>query len=187
LAGAALSQAHAIFQQVSVNGVKQGQLVGMRAPDSDYPVYDVTSTSITCNTGLTHLSSSIITVPAGATVGAWWEHVLGGPQTAGDPDNPIASSHKGPLMVYLAKVDDAATTGTTGLKWFKVAQETLSNGKWGVDSMIAGAGWWNFTMPSCVAPGDYLMRVELIALHNAYSSGGAQFYVCLPHLVEDDD
>ncbi|RYP78565.1 hypothetical protein DL771_000518 [Monosporascus sp. 5C6A] len=32
-------------------------------------------------------------------------------------------------------------------------------------------------MPSCVAPGDYLMRVELLALHSAYSPGGAQFYM----------
>jgi cellulase len=28
--------------------------------------------------------------------------------------------------------------------------------------MIAGAGWWNFTMPECIAAGQYLLRVELI-------------------------
>jgi cellulase len=43
--------------------------------------------------------------------------------------------------------------------------------------MIAGNGWWYFTLPSCIAPGQYLMRVELIALHSAYSVGGAQFYI----------
>jgi len=47
--------------------------------------------------------------------------------------------------------------------------------------MIAGTtdgiGWWDFTVPSCVAAGQYLMRVELIALHSAYSQGGAQFYM----------
>lgn len=31
-------------------------------------------------------------------------------------------------------------------------------------------------MPSCVAPGQYLMRVELLALHSASSEGQAQFY-----------
>lgn len=31
-------------------------------------------------------------------------------------------------------------------------------------------------MPICVAPGDYLMRVELLALHSAPSLFGAQFY-----------
>ena len=43
--------------------------------------------------------------------------------------------------------------------------------------MIAGAGWWNFTMPTCVAAGQYLMRHELIALHSAYAEGQAQFYL----------
>jgi len=65
------------------------------------------------------------------------------------------------------------------LNWFKVAEEGLNNanGKWGVDTMIAGGGWWSFNMPSCVAPGQYLMRVEIIALHSAYTSGQAQFYM----------
>ncbi len=61
--------------------------------------------NIACNTGWHQpVSQQVVTIPAGAQVGAWWEHVLGGPQGAGDPDNPIAHSHKGPLIVYLAKV-----------------------------------------------------------------------------------
>lgn len=28
--------------------------------------------------------------------------------------------------------------------------------------MVSGGGWWYFTLPSCIAPGDYLMRAELI-------------------------
>jgi cellulase len=103
--------------------------------------------------------------------------LLRGAQSANDPDNPIAKSHKGPISYYLAKVDNAATTGTSGLKWFKVAHEGLSGGKWAVDNMIAGGGWHYFTMPSCIAPGDYLLRVELIALHSAGTQGGAQFYM----------
>lgn len=43
--------------------------------------------------------------------------------------------------------------------------------------MIANDGWHYFDMPSCVAPGHYLMRVELLALHSASSPGGAQFYM----------
>ncbi|KUJ24121.1 glycoside hydrolase [Mollisia scopiformis] len=171
--------AHAIFQRIKVNGVDQGQLVGVRAPAVDNPVKDVTSPDIACNTGLkAPVSTAVVTVPAGAIVSAWYQHVLGGPQMAGDKDNPIAASHKGPLMVYLAKVDNAGTASWTGLEWFKIAEEGLdiTTGKWGVDTMIAGNGWWSFTMPSCVAAGQYLMRVELIALHSAYASGGAQFY-----------
>jgi hypothetical protein len=59
-------------------------------------------------------------------------------------------------------VNNAATTGTTGLQWFKVAGDGLSNGKWAVDTMIANGGWHYFDMPTCVAPGDYLIRVESV-------------------------
>jgi len=43
--------------------------------------------------------------------------------------------------------------------------------------MIVNGGWHYFTLPTCVAAGHYLMRVELIALHNAGSYPGAQFYM----------
>ncbi|KAI0022974.1 glycoside hydrolase family 61 protein [Xylariomycetidae sp. FL0641] len=175
---ATLTSGHTIFQKVSVNGADQGQLKGVRAPDSDYPIQDVNDAAFACNKNLKHVDSTVISVPAGAKVGAWWGHVIGGAQSANDADNPIASSHKGPIMVYLAKVDDAASAQTTsGLEWFKVAEEGLSKGKWAVDNMIANHGWHYFTMPACVAPGDYLMRVELIALHSAYAQGQAQFYM----------
>jgi hypothetical protein len=37
-------------------------------------------------------------VPAGARVGAWWQHVIGGPSGPNDQDNPIAASHKGMFL-----------------------------------------------------------------------------------------
>jgi len=80
-------------------------------------------------------------------------------------------------MYYLAKVDNAANAGTTGLQWFKVAHDGLANGKWAVDTMIANGGWHYFNMPTCIAPGEYLMRAELIALHSASKAGEAQFYM----------
>ncbi|KAH8596593.1 family 61 glycosyl hydrolase [Bisporella sp. PMI_857] len=180
LFGANSVLSHAIFQRLKVNDVDQGQLVGVRAPSSNNPVQSVTGDSIACNTGLiSPVSSAVVKIPAGAKVSTWFQHVIGGPQYANDADNPIAASHKGPIAVYLAKVDSAAIAQPQGLNWFKVAQEGLNNGngKWAVDTMIAGGGWWSFTLPSCVAAGQYLMRVELLALHSAYSQGGAQFYL----------
>lgn len=174
---ATLGSAHTIFQKVSVDGVEQGQLKGVRAPDSDYPIQDVNDASFACNKGITHKDDTVISVPAGAEVGAWWGHVIGGEQSPNDPDHPIAASHKGPISVYLAKVDDAATAEPTGLEWFKVAEDGLEGGVWAVDTMIANDGWNYFTMPTCIAPGDYLMRAELIALHSAYAAGQAQFYM----------
>lgn len=54
-----------------------------------------------CNTGIVYKDNNIINIPAGARVGGWWGHVIGGAQSANDPDNPIAPSHKGPAIVYL--------------------------------------------------------------------------------------
>ncbi len=62
-------------------------------------------------------STTVISVKAGDRVGAFWGHVIGGAQFANDADNPIAKSHKGPVMAYLAKVDNAASASLTGLKW----------------------------------------------------------------------
>jgi cellulase len=123
-------------------------------------------------------SQTIIDVAPGDEIGAWWQHVIGGPQGPNDPDNPIAASHKGPVMAYLAKVDNAATEGLTGLEWFKTWEDTFDTGslQWGVDNMIANNGWVKFNLPDCIAPGNYLLRVEILALHSAYSQGGAQFY-----------
>ncbi|KAK3693301.1 family 61 glycosyl hydrolase [Podospora appendiculata] len=174
---AAAASAHTIFQKVSVNGVEQGQLKGVRAPSSNNPIQDVNHVDFACNTGIQYKDSTVLSVPAGAKVGAWWGHEIGGASGPNDLDNPIARSHKGPVIVYLAKVDNAATTGTSGLKWFKVAQDGLNGAVWGVDTMIANNGWHYFTMPSCIAPGQYLMRVEIIALHSASTQGQAQFYM----------
>ena len=151
-----------------------GKLVGLRAPGTNFPVQDVNSPDMTCGQAGT-TDGSVLTIPAGAQVGGfWWTNVNG----QDHPDNPIASSHKGPVTYWLAQVDNAATAPHEGANWFKIAEDNLdtSTGVWGVDNVISGNGWHYFTMPSCIAPGQYLLRVELIGLHGASSVGGAQFY-----------
>ncbi|KAI0407242.1 glycoside hydrolase family 61 protein [Xylaria palmicola] len=183
LAFAISAEAHCIFQEVSVNGQKQGSLVGLRAPNDNNPVYDVSSQDIICQKqGRT--SDKVINVKPSDDIGAYFGHVIGGAQFANDPDNPIAKSHKGPVTAWLAKVDNAATASKTGVKWFKIWEETFnpSSKTWGVDTMISNGGWVKFKMPQCIAPGDYLMRVEVLALHSAKSNMGAQFYMSCAQL-----
>ncbi|KIO24775.1 glycoside hydrolase family 61 protein [Tulasnella calospora MUT 4182] len=180
----ASAQAHSIFQRVHVNGVDQGLVKGIRYPDYNGPITDVDSVDIICNGGVnplhTPLPTDIINIPAGATVGAEWHHGLNAASAVdpSDPSDPIDSSHKGPIMAYLAKVDSALTTTVTGLQWFKIWEDGLhSDGTWAVDTMIANKGIVNFTIPTCIPPGNYLLRVELIALHGASVYPGAQFYM----------
>lgn len=83
-------------------------------------------------------------------------------------------------MAFMKKVSDATQNPSAGLGdgWFKVSEAGLiSSTKWGVDALRSAGGIQSVTIPSCIAPGDYLLRFEIIALHNAENSGGAQFYV----------
>ena len=59
---------------------------------------------------------------------------------------------------------------------FKIWQDTFDTGSktWGVDTMIKGQGWVYFKLPSCVAPGQYLLRGETLALHSANKPNQAQ-------------
>ncbi|RPD62199.1 hypothetical protein L226DRAFT_551726 [Lentinus tigrinus ALCF2SS1-7] len=184
LAAAALATsalAHSIFQEVYVNGVDQGHLTSIRVPDYDGPIMDVTSNDLICNGGINPyhqpISTTVINVPAGSQVTAEWHHTLSGADPS-DSADPIDPSHKGPVMAYLAKVDNATSLSVTGLKWFKIWEDGMdSSQKWGVDRLIANKGKVSFTIPNCIAAGQYLLRVELIALHGASSYPGAQFYM----------
>jgi cellulase len=45
---------------------------------------------------------------------------------------------------------------------------------WGTQDMNANCGKVYFKVPTDIAPGNYLVRAEVIALHVAGSAGGAQ-------------
>lgn len=62
--------------------------------------------------------------------------------------------------------------------WFKVHQDGLrSGGTWGATPLMAASNaGYKFTIPQCLAPGSYLVRHELVALHAAWAYPGAQFY-----------
>lgn len=40
----------------------------------------------------------------------------------------------------------------------------------------------SFPIPSCIESGDYLFRIEHVALHSASTAGGAQFYISCAQL-----
>ncbi|KAK6498620.1 hypothetical protein TWF481_011201 [Arthrobotrys musiformis] len=169
---------HSIFAEFEVNGVSAGKENGLRLPTYDGPIEDVTISAVACNGGpnpLVKFSPNVIDVPAGAEITARWIHTL---DTDWRTGLIIDSSHKGPIMVYLSKVDNAATAAIPSGGWFKIHEEGYdsSTGLWAVDRLIADRGY-KFKIPTCVAPGNYLMRVELIALHAAGNYPGAQLYM----------
>jgi cellulase len=84
-------------------------------------------------------------------------------------------------MVYIAPT----SSNGAGNVWVKLAEEgyDASTKLWAVDNLITNKGKHSFTLPSVLADGDYLIRGEIIALHeadaaySANSARGAQFYM----------
>ncbi|KAF7913250.1 hypothetical protein BELL_1181g00010 [Botrytis elliptica] len=91
-------------------------------------------------------------------------------------------SHHGPVITYLANCNgDCATVDKTTLEFFKIDEaglidDTTVPGTWASDKMIASNNTWTATIPADLAPGNYVARHEIIALHSAGSEDGAQNY-----------
>ncbi|KAL9056196.1 MAG: hypothetical protein Q9162_003075 [Coniocarpon cinnabarinum] len=94
---------------------------------------------------------------------------------------PFYWPHIGTIITYLANCGgDCSTVDKTTLKFFKVdAVGITSPGsppKWATDKFVAQGNRWTFTVPASIAPGNYVMRHEIIALHSAENANGAQNY-----------
>ncbi|KAI5793034.1 glycoside hydrolase [Geopyxis carbonaria] len=176
LLAAAGASAHTIFQQIGINGQMAARHDFMRLPEYDGPITDVTSADMACNGGpnpIKRVSANVASLAAGSQLTLQWGHTLDSDFNTG---MIIDSSHKGPVMVYMAKVSSATGAAPTS-GWFKIYEDGYSNGQWAVDKLIANKGKVTVTIPSCLPAGDYLLRGELIALHSASSYPGAQLYM----------
>lgn len=81
--------------------------------------------------------------------------------------------HQGPVTVYMSKAPGAASAYAGDGDWFKIAEEgpTFSGGS---------ATWpmrasYTYSIPTCIADGDYLLRIEQLGIHNPGSP--PQFYI----------
>ncbi|EJD43461.1 glycoside hydrolase [Auricularia subglabra TFB-10046 SS5] len=173
---ATVASAHTILNELyAPNGTSFGLHNCLRLPSYDGPITDVSSSSMTCNgspNDLNTISTNVCSIAAGSKITLRWGHTL----TSG-PEDVIDSSHKGPLIVYMAKVSNAATGTPPTSGWFKIYHAGLSNGRWAVDDLISNGGKLTVTIPSCIPAGQYLIRGEIIALHAASSYPGAQLYM----------
>lgn len=67
------------------------------------------------------------------------------------------------------------------MEFFKIdgvglLDDTTVPGNWASDTLIANNNSWTVTIPSDIAPGNYVLRHEIIALHSAGNADGAQNY-----------
>ncbi|KAH7393079.1 endoglucanase IV precursor [Pyrenochaeta sp. MPI-SDFR-AT-0127] len=106
--------------------------------------------------------AKVATVKAGGSVDIQW--------------NTWPESHVGPVIDYMAKVDDATSATSADLKFFKIDEAGYTDGQWAASKLIANNLTWSVTVPSTIAPGQYVLRHEIIALHSADQENGAQNY-----------
>jgi cellulase len=170
LAAAELVAGHATFQNIAKNGGAQSTTGVRGTSNQNNPILStadaLASDMMICKGGDAVAGS--FEVAGGDKLQLQWHHNQG--PASGDADEPIAASHKGPIMVYITP---AATEGKSG--WVKIMEDGFTNGQSAVDKFIANKGVIDVTLPDLKA-GDYLIRSEIIALHEANTAGKAQFY-----------
>ncbi|KAJ6588050.1 glycoside hydrolase [Mycena capillaripes] len=134
-----------------------------------YPVTNASSPDLRCYTSAESGTASTISVAAGSTVGFTVD---------GIPPNIY---HDGVLNVYMAKAPngtDVASWDGSGSVWFKIYQiSAIIDGGTSIIFPAYGMSQVTFPIPPETPSGQYLIRIESIALHLALSFGKAEFYM----------
>ncbi|KAJ6576022.1 glycosyl hydrolase family 61-domain-containing protein [Mycena vulgaris] len=151
----AKASAHYTWPQLIVGGVNT-------------TTWQYVRTDVRCFSSLESGTSSTVTVAAGSTLGF---------TVVGNPSNLY---HDGVVNVYMAKAPagtDVANWDGSGTVWFKVHEIPAIADGTTITFPATGLTEATFTIPPQTPSGQYLIRVEHIALHVAMSFGGAQFYI----------
>ncbi|KAI5118811.1 hypothetical protein M0805_005153 [Coniferiporia weirii] len=153
----------------------------IRKVSSGDPVTDVTSNNIICGQSA-QVASGVATAKPGSLLQFNWVNEGNG--------NWVHNT--GPIIAYMAECSGGCTSFTpdSSTAWFKIEEqgeeENGVSGTWVQANLNSGAPA-NVTIPSSLAAGNYLVRHEIIALQNAQSEGGAEFYPsCLQLTVSGD-
>lgn len=148
-------------------GVVGGKNCLRPTSDGNNPIKDVSAPDMTCGKGETK-AEAVCDVKAGGKVSLQFGHNSAA-------DDVVAASHVGPCNVYLAASKNGEKAPTDG--WFKIYEENFKDGKWCTMRVKDGKGILEVPIPEGVAAGSYVMRSELLALHEGNQKGKSQFYV----------
>ena len=162
---ASAASAHYTFPALIANGVTTNDWEYVRKTtnfQSNGPVENVSSEQIRCyQLAPGNEGAKTMAVKAGDKVG--FKTNIG---------------HPGPLAFYMAKAPGkVADFDGAGNVWFKIYEDQPNFASSGLTWRTDGASKVEVTIPSCIADGEYLLRVEHLALHTAQQEGGAQFYL----------
>ncbi|KAL4891571.1 glycosyl hydrolase family 61-domain-containing protein [Aspergillus ambiguus] len=166
-----LSSGHYVFSKFLVDGTVSDDFEYIRKNSNGYMptlASDILTNDFRCNQGSMDAAAStkVYTVAPGTEIG--FQLAYG-----------ATMKHPGPLQIYMSKAPGDVTTYDGSGDWFKVYQEgvcsDISDGLEDTDWCTWGKDTVSFKMPNDMPKGQYLVRVEHIGLHRAFS-GNAEFY-----------
>jgi hypothetical protein len=169
------AQAHYRFLKVVYGGTTYPEYKYIRQnTNANSPVTSVSVSDFTCNVGAAASASTTetLTVQAGKPFGF---------------QSDIPPSHPGPYNIYMAKAPGLAKDyNGSGTNWFRVWDKGTTSITANAISFDTTSQVFTYTIPSTIPSGEYLIRIEHIALHGASTFGGAQFYIsCAQVKVEN--
>ncbi|PNP79225.1 hypothetical protein FNYG_07301 [Fusarium nygamai] len=155
------TSAHYIFQQLSVGSTKYPVFQYIRQ-NSNYnsPVTDLDSNDLRCNVGASGTNTQTVGVKAGDSITFTLD---------------TAVYHQGPISVYMSKAPSTASSYDGSGGWFKIKD-------WGPTFSGSSSSWpmylsYTFNLPTCIANGEYLLRIQSLGIHNPWPAGIPQFYI----------
>lgn len=136
----------------------------------DYnPITSCTSAKLRCNGGTS--ATQFATAAPGDSITAVWQQW---------------THSQGPILVWMYKcAGEFNACDGSGAGWFKIDEtgfkgdgkavflDTERPSGWDIANLVGGNKQWTSKVPAGLAPGNYLVRHELIALHQA---NAPQFY-----------
>ncbi|KAE9370861.1 lytic polysaccharide monooxygenase [Stipitochalara longipes BDJ] len=158
------ASSHYIFNAITTGGVANPTFTYIRRVYNNSPVLKLDSTDLRCNVGNT--------VAGNTTTAA----VKAGSSVTFGTDTPVY--HDGPVSVYMAKAPTTAEAfDGSGDVWFKILDigPKFPGGTWDLRAK------YTFNLPTCIPNGEYLLRIQSLAIHNPGST--PQWYVSCAQLA----
>jgi len=167
--------AHGILQDMTIDGkfIKGngagGPTVpsGIRQVNSQDPIKGANNRDTNCGTGA-QPGALVLDAMPGSKLTFNWRTASGTPW----PHNI------GPMFTYLASCGSTTCDkfDPINAKWFKIQEDGQNqDGTW-VQQVLKDGGVASSALPATLAPGNYMVRHEILALHLATTMGGAEWY-----------
>ncbi|KAH8829954.1 glycoside hydrolase [Flagelloscypha sp. PMI_526] len=158
---------HYVFSALKLGGTIGTEWTYTRMTNNHWshgPVTDVTSADFRCYDSENLQNATTVSIAAGSSIGIYAEPNI---------------FHPSVTNVYMAKApSNISTWDGSGSVWFKIYQiSAVTDGGTSITFPSDGLQTVDFTIPKSLPSGDYLLRIENVALHGASVFQGAQWYI----------